>query len=219
MEEPKKYKVLWVDVNNASHNLTYLNQYREYLKDFDFLLATTVEQGYELLAKEENQYQRIFIITSGRLSLDFLLQYEKNLKKLNVATSNIIFCNYKKVHEAKVYANDPWYNPGKVVTSFEEVINYLRNSTIEYEKSLEFEGKIKKDDFIAGLEVKDKFLITKNDDVKQLIIPTILGELLNESLISKEEIDNFYQFVFSYGNGGCNRSNRICSYFESSAIR
>ena len=41
-------------------------------------------------------------------------------------TLNIIFCFNRKYHELKKYANDPFYNPGGVVTEFEEVIHFLK---------------------------------------------------------------------------------------------
>jgi len=87
-------------------------------------LVTSVQEGYSLLSKFK--FKIIYIILSGRLAEEFLDIYEENLQKLTVLTLNIIFCFNGKYHKSKKYANDPFYNPGGVVTEFKEVIRFLK---------------------------------------------------------------------------------------------
>ena len=68
----------------------------------------------------------IYVILSCRLAEEFLDLYEENLQKLSVVTLNIIFCYNGKYHQTKKYANDPFYNPGGVVTDFIKVIEFLK---------------------------------------------------------------------------------------------
>ena len=112
--------VIWIDQNNnKSENKGYLSQYSEKLKDFSFTLVTSVKEGYLCLSKYN--FELVYVILSGRLAEEFLDIYEENLQKLTVLTLNIIFCFNGNYHKSKKYANDPFYNPGGVVTEFEEV--------------------------------------------------------------------------------------------------
>ena len=116
--------VIWIDQNNdKSENKGYLKHYSERLKDFSFTLVTSVKEGYSCLSKYK--FKLVYVILSGRLAEEFLDIYEENLQKLTVLSLNIIFCFNGEYHKTKKYANDPFYNPGGVVTEFEEVIKFL----------------------------------------------------------------------------------------------
>jgi hypothetical protein len=124
----KKYKqknVIWIDQNNDKmENKTYLQEFSKELNDFSFTLVTSVKEGYICLRKFK--FELIYVILSGRLAEEFLDLYEDNLQKLSIVTLNIIFCFNGKFHQTKKYANDPFYNPGGVVTDFEKVIEFLK---------------------------------------------------------------------------------------------
>ena len=117
--------VVWIDQNNdGPENKRYLQICSEVLKNFSFTLVTSVKEGYECLSKFK--FELVYVILSGRLAEEFLDIYEENLQKLHIITLNIIFCFNGKFHETKKYANDPFYNPGGVVTDFKEVIKFLK---------------------------------------------------------------------------------------------
>ena len=120
-----KNLVVWIDKNNnLEENKGYLEKYSEELKNYTFIMVTSVEKGYYELSK--NKFSLIYVILSGRIAEQFLDLYEENLQKNSYITLNIIFCYDKKLHQSKKYANDPFYNPGGVVTDFEEVIHYIK---------------------------------------------------------------------------------------------
>ena len=121
----KKKIVIWIDQNNnKEENNEYLKIYSDVLQDFSFILVTSVNEGYAQLSKLS--FQLVYVILSGRLAEEFLDLYEENLQQFDIVTLNIIFCFNNKLHESKKYANDPFYNPGGVVTDFKEVIKFLK---------------------------------------------------------------------------------------------
>ena len=135
----KKKKVVWIDKNNnKSENSSYLDIFSEELKDFSFSLVTSVTEGYSLL--EKFNFELIYVILSGKLAEGFLDVYEENLRNMTSLTLNIIFCFDGAYHKSKKYANDPFYNPGGVVTNFKDVIKFLTidiyNKNINQEKKL-----------------------------------------------------------------------------------
>ena len=117
--------VIWIDKNNdKKENKEYLDIYSDVLKDFSFILVTSVNDGYIKLSKFS--FQLVYVILSGRLAEEFLDLYEENLQQFDIITLNIIFCYNSELHKSKKYANDPFYNPGGVVTDFKEVIKFLK---------------------------------------------------------------------------------------------
>ena len=131
--------VVWIDQNNdKSENKGYLMKYSGELKEFSFSLVTSVKEGYFLLGKFS--FELIYVILSGRLAEEFLDVYEENLQNMTSLTLNIIFCFDGKYHKSKKYANDPFYNPGGVVTEFKDVINFLKMD--KYNKNINQEKKI-----------------------------------------------------------------------------
>ena len=184
--------VVWIDQNNdKSENKGYLMKYSGELKEFSFSLVTSVKEGYSLLGKFS--FELIYVILSGRLAEEFLDVYEENLQNMTSLTLNIIFCFDGKYHKSKKYANDPFYNPGGVVTEFKDVINFLKMD--KYNKDINLEKKnIKgKYDYYNGNE-KSFIFISKT--LANLSLPIILkkfsSRFLNEDLLEK-----FKQFLFN----------------------
>ena len=164
--EAKRKNVIWIDQNNEKEeNQEYLKHYSEDLKDFSFILVTSVEKGYSCLKKY--YFKLIYVILSGRLAEEFLDIYEENLQKLNVLTLNIIFCFNGKYHKLKKYANDPFYNPGGYVTDFKEVIQFLKKD-IKYKIT---SPKISNQKINYSDNNKGKNFILKN--IKNLSYPII----------------------------------------------
>ena len=64
----------------------------------------------------------IYIIINDKLSEKFFSEYINEIKKLGVVTANIIFCDNDSKCINK-FLNDPFINPGKIVTDFSKVVN------------------------------------------------------------------------------------------------
>ena len=163
IEMKKDKEVIWIDQNNENEeNKVYLAHYSKSLTNFSFTLVNSVEEGYSYL--RNCRFKLIYVILSGRLAEEFLDISEENLQKLNVLTLNIIFCFKGKYHKLKKYANDPFYNPGGVVTDFKEVIQFLKKD-IKYKIT---SSKIKNKKINYGDNNNDKSFIFISKNIKNL---------------------------------------------------
>ena len=185
-----KKNVVWIDQNNnGPENKRYLQIYSEVLENYSFTLVTSVKEGYEVLSKFG--FQLIYVILSGRLVEEFLDIYEENLQKLNIITLNIIFCYNKKFHESKKYANDPFYNPGGVVTEFEKVIEFLKKD--EKYKIYKIDNKNQNSENKANFALKDVFMFVENK-IENIAFPIILKKF-SSYFINEEDLEKFKRFL------------------------
>ena len=187
IKDKSNYIVIWIDQNNdKEENQGYLNKFSDELKNFSFLLVNSIDEGYDKLANFG--FQLIYIILSGRLAEKFLDLYEENLQKLNFISLNIIFCSYYNLHISKKYANDPFYNPGGVVTNFKAVIEFLKKDR-KYKiikKNFSIENKIKRG---------NPFLFLQNK-IENISLPTILTKF-SSKFISEEDLEKCNQFLLN----------------------
>ena len=70
------------------------------------------------------KFKFVYIIINDKLADKFFSKYEEAVKRLGVITANIIFCDQQPKLK-KDYMNNPFLNPGKVVTNFSKVVEYL----------------------------------------------------------------------------------------------
>ena len=179
--------VVWIDQNNdGPENKRYLQIYSEVLKNFYFTLVTSVKEGYECLSKFK--FKLVYIILSGRLAEEFLDIYEENLQKLHIITLNIIFCFNGKFHETKKYANDPFYNPGGVVTEFEKVIEFLKKD----EKYKIYKINPQENIYNKNI-IHDVFMFVENK-IENIAFPIILKKF-SSYFINEEDLEKFKRFL------------------------
>ena len=181
--------VIWIDQNNdKSENRGYLKHYSAELKNFKFTLVTSVKEGYSYLSKYN--FQLVYVILSGRLAEEFLDTYEENLQKLTVLTLNIIFCFNGEYHKSKKYANDPFYNPGGVVTEFKEVINFLTkdNNISNIPNIVERNKHYNYDNYRAFIFIPKK--------IENISLPIILKKF-SSRFINDDELEKLKRFLYN----------------------
>ena len=118
-----KKNVLWIDQYarcEVYDNL--LKKYSKNLNDFYFERATSIIEAFSILSNYE--FKMIYIIINNKLSEKFFSIYIEEVKKLGVVTANIIFCDEEPKNKNNFF-NDPFLNPGGVVTNFSKVVDYL----------------------------------------------------------------------------------------------
>ena len=183
--------VIWIDQNNdKSENKGYLKHYSKKLHNFSFTLVTSVKEGYSCLSKYK--FKLVYVILSGRLAEEFLDIYEENLQKLTVLTLNIIFCFNGEYHKSKKYANDPFYNPGGVVTEFEEVIKFLNKyNNINYIPNMIGRNKNK----IYNYDNSRAFIFIPKK-IENISLPIILKKF-SYRFINDDELEEFKKFIYN----------------------
>ena len=185
--------MLWIDQNNdKEENKGYIQFYSKEIEDFSFNLVTSVKEGYSFLGKFK--FQLIYVILSGRLAEEFLDRYEENLRNLTVLTFNIIFCFNGKYHKSKKYANDPFYNPGGVVTEFEEVIRILKMD----KNSLNINQKINIQNSNSNNN-NDKSFIVIPKSIENISFPIIFKKFAYR-FINEDELEKLKGLLFNNYN-------------------
>lgn len=197
----KKKIVIWIDQNNdKKENNDYLDIYSDVLKDFFFILVNSVNDGYIQLSKLS--FQLVYVILSGRLAEEFLDLYEENLQQFDIITLNIIFCYNSELHKSKKYVNDPFYNPGGVVTDFEEVIKFLKKDirypvineqySIEnsYDNPFQFIFLEKNMNNNIGNDMEEKM----DKFIEKISLPIILKKFASK-FINEEDLEKFKSFL------------------------
>ena len=193
--------VIWIDKNNdKKENKEYLDIYSDVLKDFSFILVTSVNDGYIKLSKFS--FQLVYVILSGRLAEEFLDLYEENLQQFDIITLNIIFCYNSELHKSKKYANDPFYNPGGVVTDFKEVIKFLKKDirypAINEEYSIEnsydnpFQFIFLEENMNNNIENDTEEKMDKF--IEKISLPLILTKF-SSNFINEEDLEKFKRFL------------------------
>jgi len=136
----EKKNVLWIDqYSRCKVYDNYLTKYSEQLKDFYFERATTINEAYSILANYE--FKMVYIIINDKLSKKFFSEYIDEIKKLGVETANIIFWD-EEPKTNNIFFNDPFLNPGKIVTDFSKVVNYLNIDECEFNNILKINPSI-----------------------------------------------------------------------------
>ena len=188
-----KKNVLWIDqYSRCKVYDNYLNNYSAQLKKFYFERATTINEAYSILSNYE--FKMIYIIINDKLSEKFFSEYINEIKKLGVVTANIIFCDNESKCINK-FLNDSFINPGKIVTDFSNVVNYLNADECGFNKILLMNKTI--DRAFAGKYYGNIF---KDINKNEISIPNKKIKKIVLNLPSKEAINIFKNFIYKYGS-------------------
>ena len=187
-----KKNVLWIDqYSRCKVYDNYIKKYSENLKNFYFERATTIKEAFTILSNYE--FKMVHIIINDKLSNQFFSKYIDEIKKLGVVTANIMFCD-EEPKEKNKFLNDPFLNPGKVVTDFSKVVNYLNIDECGFNNILKMNKTI--DSSFTG---KNYGNIFKGIKESQIVIPKKMIDKIILNLPSKEAIDKFKNFIYKYG--------------------
>ena len=187
-----KKNVLWIDqYSRCKVYDNYIKKYSENLKNFYFERATTTKEAFTILSNYE--FKMVHIIINDKLSNQFFSKYIDEIKKLGVVTANIMFCD-EEPKEKNKFLNDPFLNPGKVVTDFSKVVNYLNIDECGFNNILKMNKTI--DSSFTG---KNYGNIFKGIKESQIVIPKKMIDKIILNLPSKEAIDKFKNFIYKYG--------------------
>ena len=188
-----KKNVLWIDqYSRCKVYDNYLQKYSNNLKDFYFEKATTITEAFSILSNYE--FKMIYIIINDKLSEQFFSKYLKKIKKLGVVTANIIFCD-EEPKENKQYFNDPFLNPGKIVTDFAKVVDYLNADECGFKNILKMKKTI--DTSYTGQNYGNIFKVINGKNIHK---PSEIISKIISDLPSKDSIEKFKNFIYTYGD-------------------
>ena len=191
---PKKANLIWIDKNvENEENKFYLDEL-EKTERFKIRPVIDVNTGINII--KEKKFEDTYIILSGFFYKEFILKFQENLKDIYCIPKIIIFTGSKNKFiefnsDIKDFINDEYYNLGKIQTFFDEIYEFLLNSSwkkeIEVEK-INFDLKI-------GKELSFEYI----ESIEDLYLPTYYKSLIK--LDRNENFDVITQFFFNeYSN-------------------
>ena len=132
-------------------------------------------------------FEETFIIVSGSLYIQFILDLKKSLKDLSIIPKIIIFTSNKEKflknnNNHLNIINDKFYNLGGIRTSFEEVLNFILNNA-------ENNNNEKR-------EEKEGDLIFEYIDCKEKLLLPILYKILLK-ITPNDEIENYIKLIYN----------------------
>ena len=129
LEKINRY-IFWIGDNIKSYENQYYLQYlhQEFSPQIEIETFESISNYENFLKEKKDKYdfKFIYIIISGSLAEKFFDNYN-SFSYTTIIASSIVFCDDINLHSSKPYANDLYLNPGGIVNTFEEVIEYIHN--------------------------------------------------------------------------------------------
>ena len=181
------FKENYQNVNNYNFNNTQVNlKITDEIKSnfqLDIIKANKVDQAIVELKKYK--FREIIIITSGKLFIEFVTQFNKNLNDIFVIPKIIIFTSKNRTYSIpENIPNHKFYFFGGITTNFSELKNFIELQQKELDKLPEvYPSKEKKRQYDV------KFLFSHIGNVNDLIYTFFQSMGL---IISEIKYDNNY---------------------------
>ena len=190
-------KIIWIDqnVNNLENKLT-LEYFKKELKaNYDIITFESVNEAFNSLKILENifKFKLVYVIVSGRLAEEYFNNYAEKVKNMNILSASIIYYYDDSYHRKKNYYNDPFLNPGGIVSNPEEVVEYIRKienkpKTIQTNQNSQ---DYKNEPF--------GYIFNYTEKLSDIVLPLIISHFLKSFLITKkdlEEMENTFLSMF-----------------------
>lgn len=189
--------IIWIDKNiNNKENILTLDRFKEELVDYKFYTSNSVSKAFSLISnnKKEFYFNLFYVIVSGNLAENFFNIYVKKSLEIPIIVATIVYCYKQKYHESKPYYLDPFLNPGKIVSTYPEVIEYIKTDECNWKNNMGIQSL----NYDLGNEGYGDifFLVNKFSDIAY---PIYLGQILNASLIKNDDLLNLQNnFLMKY---------------------
>ena len=173
--DEKEY--IWMDpeIESEENQIHYKALFTE--KNIECKKYDKIDDAFNYLKKEENDFKEIVIITSGKYFNNLYYMIKNNIKSIKFAPIIVVFTEEKDLFIKQLKINNLYYNndlfdPKLIFTNQIQLECFLSNEISSEGKDLSF-------DLIDNLE--------------QLIIPTYYTYLLED--VKRPEIEHFNGFV------------------------
>ena len=195
--------LVWFDENiNYSENQSYIKKIKPFLHSC--LTYNNLEEGFTNFYS--TNFTLIFTIVSGKLWERYLQLLMKNINKTIIILYTTIFTsnNFKEIllqnkpdekhllsYDSLNKINDPFYNPGGVISSYKELINKIDLFKIGPEYKINKRGLEKRD--YEGI-----FTFEYLENVEDLLAPALYKEIITNEPIKDEKIGNLIEYFLSF---------------------
>ena len=199
--------VIWIDQNIENEdNSKTLEYFKDNLQDYNILLFKDIDEAYnEIRINEKFSFTLIYIIINGRLAEQFFNLYCLNIDKLTTVCATILYCVNENIDKTKPYYNDEFLNPGKIVKNREDVIKYIKLDECNWNNKNNALYNKENINNNSLCEFSSNYLNSLSD----ICYPTILGQLIDSSLLNKDDIQKFQVYML-------NNYPSLADYFKPS---
>ena len=194
IENNEKRNIIWIDKNiNSQENtnyLIYLNKRNFKVDTYDDLYVGL----NEILLDEDKYFKDIYVIISGSVYQDFILQFKKYLMDICIVPKIIIFTSDKKLFleknsNIKDIIGNKFYNLGGIQTIFKDVYEELLANKFR-KKNYTIENKSLSSD-IKGEQFTFEYINNK----LELYFPVFYKALIK--LNEKDKFDKLTHYLYN----------------------
>ena len=204
-------KVIWFDefINNKE-NQDYLNILKSNFNNAEGYAS--LDNGLEnlYLNNDNEKFEIILLIVSGRLFGKYLKKIQKNLNRIINIPYTYIFTSKKfkniltglKPDEEQIISydtmtsiNNEFYNPGGVFDDFDGLLNEMKELSNKIVSNFGITPRIKDKINYEGL-LTFEYLNNEED----LLAPALYGDIIRNEKITKDEYYYFHRFILSFND-------------------
>jgi len=176
--------LIWIDARvNYEDNNFYKSYILKNYNNYEIFSFENVVDGIDKLKKFS--FKEVYIIVSGRLYKDFIINFMNNLTVIKVIPKIIIFTGNKQKFlennndlNIKNILNNKYYNLGGIQTNFDEILNFLTTDEWKIRPILD---EIKLDG-----ELSNELTFEYIDSFENLLLPRFF-----RTMIKMDENDNY----------------------------
>ena len=205
-KKPDLKHLIWIDSNfDNDENKGYMRR----MKDLGFSnirCFKTTEEGINYI--KTIHFESTKIILSGRLYIEFIKKFKKNINNLYLIPKIAIFTGdktkfieYNKAHKVII---DPFYNYGKINESYEEIKKFLmKNLSSDENKTNNINENNAIKSTLEKIYIKEKLGVNNNiqltfeyvDCIEKLELPLLYQSIINLTKIDK--IESYNEYLYS----------------------
>ena len=183
----KTKQIIWIDqnVNNLENKLTLQYWQKELKDDYKITTLESVNEAFQLFEnmKEIFYFRLFYVIVSGRLAEEYFNNYAEKVINMNILSASIIYCYDDSYHRKKNYYNDPFLNPGGIVSSPDKIVEYIQKVE-NHPKNIEINPN-----FQNSKTEGYGYIFNYVDNLSEIILPLIISHFIKSYLISKNDLE------------------------------
>ena len=207
----KNIKVIWLDeFINTEENLDYLSSLKSYFSKSEGYTSLNDGLSNLYLNNDNNNenFEIIMVIVSGRLFGRYVKQIKKNINKIINIPYTYIFTstNFKNIltgskpdieqvmsYDTMVSINHGFYNPGGVFDDFDALLNEMKNLSVKIASNFNITPRIKDKINYEGL-LTFEYLNSEED----LLAPALYRDIICNEKITKDEYNIFHNYILTF---------------------
>ena len=201
MESEKTKNAIWIDKDINSKQFDSIVKELEFvLLNFQIYKCKSVSKAFKIIQKKYNEFKfkLVYIIVSEELSEEFIKLYMAKSLTVHFLAATVIFSSKEnKEMEKKPFFSDPFLNHGKIVYSFNSLVNYITSIQCPFflldGKNICNREEIKvRNQMSNDINVDAQFYYMNN--LGEMAYPLLMAKNIKSNLINNNELEEFQKY-------------------------